>query len=135
MGKQILVIGAGKSASVLIEFLQKKLVEKNWYMVLADADPILAAKKWNNAPNGHSIGLDIQHTDQRRALIQNAEYPNQHYVHWVNYSIFLQPNWDQHQQAPYTNFFEPIFFVKIRSKQRPIYQLQSLEFACPFCYM
>ena len=73
MGKQILVIGAGKSASVLIEFLQKKLVEKNWYMVLADADPILAAKKWNNAPNGHSIGLDIQHTDQRRALIQNAD--------------------------------------------------------------
>lgn len=73
MGKQILVIGAGKSASVLIEFLQKKLVEKNWYMVLADADPILAAKKWNNAPNGHSIGLDIQHTDQRRSLIQNAD--------------------------------------------------------------
>ena len=73
MGKQILVIGAGKSASVLIEFLQKKLVEKNWYMVLADADPILAAKKWNNAPNGHSISIDIQHTDQRRALIQNAD--------------------------------------------------------------
>lgn len=73
MGKQILVIGAGKSASVLIEFLQKKLVEKNWYMVLADADPNLAAKKWNNAPNGHSIGLDIQHTDQRKALIKNAD--------------------------------------------------------------
>lgn len=73
MGKQILVIGAGKSASVLIEFLQKKLVEKNWYMVLADADPNLAAKKWNNAPNGHSIGLDIQHTGQRRQIIQNAD--------------------------------------------------------------
>lgn len=73
MGKQILVIGAGKSASVLIEFLQKKLVEKNWYMVLADADPNLAEKKWNNAPNGHGIGLDIQHIDQRRALIQNAD--------------------------------------------------------------
>jgi hypothetical protein len=29
MGKQILVIGAGKSATVLIDFLQKKLVENN----------------------------------------------------------------------------------------------------------
>ena len=73
MGKQILVIGAGKSASVLIEFLQKKLVQKNWYMVLADADPNLAAKKWNNAPNGHSVGLDIQHIEQRQELIQKAD--------------------------------------------------------------
>lgn len=73
MGKQILVIGAGKSASVLIEFLQKKLVQKNWYMVLADADPNLAAKKWNNSPNGHSVGLDIQHFEQRQELIQKAD--------------------------------------------------------------
>ncbi|MFM1930258.1 MAG: hypothetical protein RL387_1586, partial [Bacteroidota bacterium] len=73
MGKQILVIGAGKSATVLIQFLQKKLVENNWYMVLADADENLAAKKWNNAPNGHSIGLDVLRQDQRTTLIQNAD--------------------------------------------------------------
>jgi saccharopine dehydrogenase (NADP+, L-glutamate forming) len=73
MGKQILVIGAGKSATVLIEFLQKKLVENNWYMVLADADANLAAKKWNNAPNGHSVGMDILQQDQRVDLIKNAD--------------------------------------------------------------
>lgn len=59
MVKQILVFGAGKSATVLIDFLQKKLVENNWFMVLADADAHLAAKKWKNAPNGHSVGIDI----------------------------------------------------------------------------
>ncbi len=73
MGKQILVIGAGKSATVLIEFLQKKLVENNWYMVLADADANLAAKKWNNAPNGHSVGIDILQKEQRVHLIKNAD--------------------------------------------------------------
>lgn len=73
MSKQILVIGAGKSATVLIQFLQKKLVEKKWYMVLADADENLAAKKWNNAPNGHSIGLDVLNQNQRTALIQKAD--------------------------------------------------------------
>jgi saccharopine dehydrogenase-like NADP-dependent oxidoreductase len=73
MGKQILVIGAGKSATVLIDFLQKKLVENNWFMVLADADAHLAAKKWNNAPNGHSVGMDILQQDQRVDLIKNAD--------------------------------------------------------------
>lgn len=73
MGKQILVIGAGKSATVLIDFLQKKLVENNWYMVLADADAHLAAKKWKNAPNGHSVGIDILQEKDRKALIQKAD--------------------------------------------------------------
>ena len=73
MGKQILVIGAGKSATVLINFLQKKLIKNNWYMVLADADEKLAATKWNNAPNGHSVGIDILQKEQRTDLIQKAD--------------------------------------------------------------
>lgn len=73
MVKQILVFGAGKSATVLIDFLQKKLVENNWFMVLADADAHLAAKKWKNAPNGHSVGIDILQKEERIALIQKAD--------------------------------------------------------------
>jgi saccharopine dehydrogenase (NADP+, L-glutamate forming) len=73
MGKQILVIGAGKSATVLIKFLQKKLIENNWYMVLADADVNLANKKWNNVPNGHSVGIDILQKEQRIDLIKKAD--------------------------------------------------------------
>ena len=43
---QILVLGAGKSATVLIQYLQKKAVENNWYIVLADGDKAMANHKW-----------------------------------------------------------------------------------------
>ncbi|MEY4052283.1 MAG: hypothetical protein RIR64_1268, partial [Bacteroidota bacterium] len=33
MNPEILIIGAGKSATVLIQFLQTKAVENNWYIV------------------------------------------------------------------------------------------------------
>ena len=73
MGKQILIIGAGKSATVLIQYLQKKAVENGWYIVLADADVNLAAQKWNNAPNGHSQSLDVSASDDRLACIEKAD--------------------------------------------------------------
>jgi hypothetical protein len=38
MNPEILVIGAGKSATILIQYLQKKAVENNWYIVLADGN-------------------------------------------------------------------------------------------------
>ena len=38
MQPQILIIGAGKSATVLIQYLQQKAVENNWYIILADGD-------------------------------------------------------------------------------------------------
>lgn len=72
MRTEILIIGAGKSATVLIEYLQKKAVENNWYIVLADGDSKVAETKWNQAPNGHAIGVDINTTAARQALIQKA---------------------------------------------------------------
>ena len=72
MAIQILIIGAGKSATVLINYLQQKAVENDWYIVLADADASVAAKKWKNAPNGHTIGIAIEHNEQRKALIAPA---------------------------------------------------------------
>lgn len=50
MNPEILVIGAGKSATVLIQYLQTKSVENNWYIVLADGNAAVANSKWNNAP-------------------------------------------------------------------------------------
>lgn len=72
MGTQILIIGAGKSATVLISYLQQKAAEKGWYIVLADGDEKLAAAKWNNAPNGHTVGIDIEQEEQRSKLIATA---------------------------------------------------------------
>ena len=70
---QILVLGAGKSATILIQYLQKKAVENNWYIILADGDKSLAEEKWNYAENGHAVGLDIENN---RALIIILNYAN-----------------------------------------------------------
>ena len=69
---QILVLGAGKSATILIQYLQKKAVENNWYIVLADGDKALAEDKWNHAQNGHAVGFDIENEVLRKEYIQQA---------------------------------------------------------------
>jgi saccharopine dehydrogenase (NADP+, L-glutamate forming) len=73
MSKQILILGAGKSATVLIQYLQKKAAENGWYILLADNDIKLAEKKWNNANNGHVVSFDIQNDLERTKYISNAD--------------------------------------------------------------
>jgi saccharopine dehydrogenase (NADP+, L-glutamate forming) len=72
MNPEILIIGAGKSATVLIQYLQKQAVKNNWYIVLADGNEAVANTKWNNAPNGHAVGIDIENKDNRAVLIEKA---------------------------------------------------------------
>jgi len=72
MPTEILIIGAGKSATVLIQYLQKQAVENNWYIVLADSDVKVAEAKWKQAPNGHAVGVDINLATERQSLIQKA---------------------------------------------------------------
>ncbi len=73
MGQKILIIGAGKSATVLIQYLQQKAVENDWYILLADGDEAIAKNKWNNAPNGTALGIDIQNDLDRQNLVQKAD--------------------------------------------------------------
>lgn len=72
MRPTILIIGAGKSATLLIAYLQEKAVEHNWYILLADADENLAIQKWNQHPNGQALGIDIENNAARASLIQSA---------------------------------------------------------------
>jgi saccharopine dehydrogenase-like NADP-dependent oxidoreductase len=73
MSQTILIIGAGKSATVLIQYLQQKAVENDWYILLADGDEVIAKNKWNNAPNGSALGIDIENDLDRQNLIQKAD--------------------------------------------------------------
>jgi saccharopine dehydrogenase-like NADP-dependent oxidoreductase len=73
MSQTILIIGAGKSAIVLIQYLQQKAVENDWYILLADGDEVIAKNKWNNAPNGSALGIDIENDLDRQNLIQKAD--------------------------------------------------------------
>jgi len=72
MPTTILILGAGKSATILIEYLQQKAVENNWYILLADGDENVAIKKWNKAQNGHAIGIDIMDHTKRHDLIGSS---------------------------------------------------------------
>ncbi len=73
MSARILVLGAGKSATVLIQYLQKKAVENGWHIVLADGNKELAESKWDNAINGHAVGFDIENENLRNDFIIDAD--------------------------------------------------------------
>ncbi len=73
MSQTILIIGAGKSATVLIQYLQQKAVENDWFILLVDGDETIAKNKWNNAPNGTALGIDIENDLNRQNLVQKAD--------------------------------------------------------------
>ena len=73
MEKQILLIGAGKSTTFLIQYLKKKAVENSWFIYVSDANEALAQSKWNQAPNGLAMGLAIEDETERRKWISKVD--------------------------------------------------------------
>ena len=71
--RTILIIGAGRSASSLIQYLLNKSVTENLHLVIGDLSLNLAQKKTNNHPNATAIALDIFDEDQRKKAIQIAD--------------------------------------------------------------
>jgi saccharopine dehydrogenase-like NADP-dependent oxidoreductase len=68
----ILLFGAGKSATVLIDYLIDNAAQNNWKTIIADADENLILSKTNNHPSTTAVKVDITNNEQRRALIQQA---------------------------------------------------------------
>ncbi|WP_426090371.1 saccharopine dehydrogenase family protein [Flavobacterium sp. DSR3-2] len=71
--KTILIIGAGRSASSLIQYLLNKSEKENLHLVIGDLSLALAQKKTNNHANATAIALDIFDEDQRKKAIQIAD--------------------------------------------------------------
>lgn len=71
--KNILILGAGLSASSLIDYLLKKAGEHGWNIVLGDLDLDLANQKLNAHPNGKAIFFDINDDQVKKAAIANAD--------------------------------------------------------------
>ena len=71
--RQILIIGAGRSASSLIQYLLGKSDSEQLKIVIADLSLELAQKKTNKHPNAQAIALDIFDQKQRQAAIENAD--------------------------------------------------------------
>ncbi|HPW99055.1 MAG TPA: saccharopine dehydrogenase C-terminal domain-containing protein [Flavobacterium sp.] len=71
--RNILIIGAGRSASSLIKYLLNKSQEENLQITIADLSLELAQKKTNNHPNAKAIALDINNIEQRQTEVQKAD--------------------------------------------------------------
>ncbi len=71
--RTVLIIGAGRSASSLIQYLLNKSVEENLHLIIGDLSIESAQNKTNNNPNATAISLDIFNPNQRKAAIQKAD--------------------------------------------------------------
>ncbi|MBZ4036340.1 saccharopine dehydrogenase NADP-binding domain-containing protein [Flavobacterium sp. 17A] len=70
--RNVLIIGAGRSASSLIRYLLSKSNEENLHITVADLSLSLAEAKTQNHPNATPLALNIFDTDERRNAIENA---------------------------------------------------------------
>jgi len=71
--KHLLVFGAGKSATVLIDYLKKAVSERGWTLTVADGDLLTVQQKLGNAPGTHAVLLNILDAEKRSTLIQQAD--------------------------------------------------------------
>lgn len=71
--KQILLFGAGKSATVLIDYLLSHAGNENWKLVVVDANLQLAAGKINNSPYGIPVSFDVLDAGMREKYIRESD--------------------------------------------------------------
>ena len=71
--RNILIIGAGRSASSLIRYLLEKSEKENLHITIGDLSRELAERKTNGHGNATAIGLDIFNEAQRREEISKAD--------------------------------------------------------------
>lgn len=71
--KNILVIGAGRSASSLIKYLLDNSSKENWHVTVGDVSLDLVKQKTAGHPNTRAIVLDITNDLQREEEIKRAD--------------------------------------------------------------
>ncbi|RYZ23360.1 MAG: saccharopine dehydrogenase [Chitinophagaceae bacterium] len=57
--KKILLFGAGKSATVLIDYLLRHALSENWTLTVVDANAALAREKIGDALGGRALSFDV----------------------------------------------------------------------------
>lgn len=71
--RHILVIGAGKSTSVLIAYLLEKSQKENIFLTIGDLNLEQARKLCNNEERCKAIYLDVFDKDSRENAIKEAD--------------------------------------------------------------
>ena len=70
--KTIVLIGAGKSATVLIDYLISESEKNKWKFIIADSDKAQILLKTANSPFAEAVQVDITNESERAKLIQRA---------------------------------------------------------------
>ena len=71
--RRILLFGAGKSSTCLIDYLVTKLKKNDWYLVVCDADLSLASSKTGSSENTEAVSINVEDEDERQKLIHPAD--------------------------------------------------------------
>jgi saccharopine dehydrogenase-like NADP-dependent oxidoreductase len=71
--KTILLFGAGKSATVLIDYLLENAIIENWKVVVVDADLKLAQSKIGTSQRATAVSFDINNIDERAKYIHQSD--------------------------------------------------------------
>ena len=71
--KSILLFGAGKSATDLIEYLIKESAENGWRLTVCDANLSLAQSKIGNTQYAEAVSVDVKNDLKRIELINAAD--------------------------------------------------------------
>jgi len=70
--QKILLFGAGKSATCLIQFLEATVISRNWQLVVAENNLQLASSKLGNSPRATAVQVSVEDQQQRDDLIREA---------------------------------------------------------------
>lgn len=69
----ILIIGAGRSSTALIDYVLKEAEKYNWFVTVADIDPTLASSKIKGHKNARATWLDVSKNNDRKDLIMRTD--------------------------------------------------------------
>lgn len=71
--KQIVLLGAGKSATILIEYFLDNAKEENWELTIADLNEEDTLKKINGNPHGKFVLLDANNETAIEELVSSSD--------------------------------------------------------------
>ncbi len=71
--KQIVLLGAGKSATILIEYLLDNAIAENWELIIADLNEEDTKKKINGNSRGKFVLLDANNENAIEELVKKSD--------------------------------------------------------------
>lgn len=73
MQKHIVLFGAGKSSTCLIDYLLKASAANQWHLTVADSDLLLAQSKIGQSTLASAVSITAENDQQRSSLIETGD--------------------------------------------------------------